>query len=284
MSEITRVRDEQYFRDLAEAIRKGYCTPIDLTTEDKDRLATMRQEIGGEVGKPLVVESIAGVMTISGGEVGSTYDVKLAVTEDGIAIVYTVVTEYRQNSVKPTTLVVLPGDIDTARKIVEATENHPHEMPTTGEMASVCDRLSKRLKPHLTAAERAAELMEMKGFELPPLAREFRDLMFSRHAACAEIAVTFEIYAQLEEGLEGQYDATNADYMAFAALQLEKAADKLTDKEPKEDLFAFLQGNVPEGWEIKASHMPKLSADQAESVMWYLEGDHGVQLVRESPA
>lgn len=37
-----------------------------------------------------------------------------------------------------------------------------------------------------------------------------------------------------------------------------------------EELHQFLQGNIPEGYRIKESTMPKLTADQAWTVIWYL--------------
>jgi hypothetical protein len=37
-----------------------------------------------------------------------------------------------------------------------------------------------------------------------------------------------------------------------------------------EALFNLLQGNVPEGHFIKKSHIPKLTPDQAWTVIWYL--------------
>ena len=42
------------------------------------------------------------------------------------------------------------------------------------------------------------------------------------------------------------------------------------DLERTEELFQFLQGNVPEGYTIRRGHLPKLTADQAWTVVWYL--------------
>jgi hypothetical protein len=44
------------------------------------------------------------------------------------------------------------------------------------------------------------------------------------------------------------------------------------DKDLKftEELFQFLQGNAPEGYKIRRGHMPKLTPDQAWTVVWYL--------------
>ncbi len=43
-----------------------------------------------------------------------------------------------------------------------------------------------------------------------------------------------------------------------------------SDLERTEELFAFLQGTKPEGYKISRGHMPKLTADQAWTVIWYL--------------
>ncbi len=47
---------------------------------------------------------------------------------------------------------------------------------------------------------------------------------------------------------------------------------KPTDLERTEELFAFLQGTVPEGFQIDP--VPKLTADQAWTVIWYLGEMH----------
>ena len=53
----------------------------------------------------------------------------------------------------------------------------------------------------------------------------------------------------------------------------------MTDKpdalEMTEELFAFLQGTVPEGIRLEDDAVPNLSADQAWSVVWYLGELHG---------
>ena len=43
-----------------------------------------------------------------------------------------------------------------------------------------------------------------------------------------------------------------------------------TDLEKSEELFQFLQGNMPDGYQITKSRRPKLTADQAWTVIWYL--------------
>lgn len=37
-----------------------------------------------------------------------------------------------------------------------------------------------------------------------------------------------------------------------------------------EELFSFLQGTSPDGYKIQRGHMPKLTPDQAWTVIWYL--------------
>ena len=37
-----------------------------------------------------------------------------------------------------------------------------------------------------------------------------------------------------------------------------------------DELFAFLQGTAPNGYKIPPAEMPKLSAEQAWTVIWYL--------------
>lgn len=46
--------------------------------------------------------------------------------------------------------------------------------------------------------------------------------------------------------------------------------EKPDDLERTEELFRFLQGTTPEGYKIKRSQLPKLTADQAWTVIWYL--------------
>ena len=48
-----------------------------------------------------------------------------------------------------------------------------------------------------------------------------------------------------------------------------KAREK-DDLERTEELFQFLQGKIPAGYRIRKSHMPKLTADQAWTAIWYL--------------
>ena len=47
-------------------------------------------------------------------------------------------------------------------------------------------------------------------------------------------------------------------------------SDKRNDLETTEELFAFLQGNVPATIHLECKDVPNLSADQAWSVIWYL--------------
>ncbi len=47
-------------------------------------------------------------------------------------------------------------------------------------------------------------------------------------------------------------------------------AEKPDDLQVVEELFAFLQGTVPDGHIIEADHVPKLTDDQAWTVIWYL--------------
>lgn len=42
------------------------------------------------------------------------------------------------------------------------------------------------------------------------------------------------------------------------------------DLKKTEELFEFLQGHKSEGYKIPRGHMPKLTADQAWTVVWYL--------------
>lgn len=49
---------------------------------------------------------------------------------------------------------------------------------------------------------------------------------------------------------------------------MSEANDK--DLERTEELFAFLQGTVPDRCIIARGHVPKLTADQAWTVIWYL--------------
>jgi hypothetical protein len=40
------------------------------------------------------------------------------------------------------------------------------------------------------------------------------------------------------------------------------------------DLFAFLQGEIPKGCSYKRKHQPKLTADQAWTVIWWLGNEY----------
>lgn len=42
------------------------------------------------------------------------------------------------------------------------------------------------------------------------------------------------------------------------------------DLERTQELYDFLRGNVPEGYLVDPSHQPKLTDDQAWTVIWYL--------------
>jgi hypothetical protein len=50
----------------------------------------------------------------------------------------------------------------------------------------------------------------------------------------------------------------------------EAVSDERTDLERTEELFAFLQGTVPEGYHILDDNVPRLTPDQAWTVIWYL--------------
>lgn len=55
--------------------------------------------------------------------------------------------------------------------------------------------------------------------------------------------------------------------------QMQSDYDSLRDKshlERTQELFAFLQGRIPEGYHIRRKKRPKLTADQAWTVIWYL--------------
>lgn len=47
-----------------------------------------------------------------------------------------------------------------------------------------------------------------------------------------------------------------------------------TELERTEDLFRFLRGEVPEGCKIQKRKMPKLTADQAWTVIWWLGNEY----------
>jgi len=46
--------------------------------------------------------------------------------------------------------------------------------------------------------------------------------------------------------------------------------EKIDPLEKTQEIFDFLQGKIPEGYFIKRKAQPKLSADQAWTVIWYL--------------
>jgi hypothetical protein len=48
------------------------------------------------------------------------------------------------------------------------------------------------------------------------------------------------------------------------------AEPKLDDLEKTQQLFDFLQGKIPEGYCIAKKNRPKLTADQAWTVIWFL--------------
>ena len=50
--------------------------------------------------------------------------------------------------------------------------------------------------------------------------------------------------------------------------------DKRDELERVEELFAFLQGQMPDDTHVAKSHRPKLSADQAWTVIWYLGNEY----------
>jgi hypothetical protein len=47
-----------------------------------------------------------------------------------------------------------------------------------------------------------------------------------------------------------------------------------TDLEKTEELFAFLQGEVPDGFKIADDYIPRLTAEQAWTAIWYLGEQH----------
>jgi len=47
-------------------------------------------------------------------------------------------------------------------------------------------------------------------------------------------------------------------------------SDPKNDLERTEELFAFLQGTLPDGYCIEPASMPMLTAEQAWTVIWYL--------------
>lgn len=51
---------------------------------------------------------------------------------------------------------------------------------------------------------------------------------------------------------------------------IDQPAQEKTQLERTEELFEFLQGRIPEGYSIPAQEIPRLDADQAWTVVWYL--------------
>lgn len=47
-------------------------------------------------------------------------------------------------------------------------------------------------------------------------------------------------------------------------------ADHRDDLERTEELFRFLQGDIPDGYKIPKCHVPTLTPEQAWMVVWYL--------------
>lgn len=47
-----------------------------------------------------------------------------------------------------------------------------------------------------------------------------------------------------------------------------------TDLERTQELFEFLQGEIPDGYRIKRQSVPKLTAEQAWTVVWYIQEQH----------
>lgn len=45
---------------------------------------------------------------------------------------------------------------------------------------------------------------------------------------------------------------------------------KKDELEKTQELFDFLKGKFPDGYKIRRAHRPKLTADQAWTVIWYL--------------
>lgn len=50
--------------------------------------------------------------------------------------------------------------------------------------------------------------------------------------------------------------------------------DPRSELERVEGLFSFLQGTCPEGCKIPPSHLPKLTPDQAWTVVWWLGSEY----------
>ena len=50
----------------------------------------------------------------------------------------------------------------------------------------------------------------------------------------------------------------------------DRTEKKPTDLEVVEELYRFLQGEIPEGYQIRDERLPRLTPDQAWTVVWYL--------------
>lgn len=48
-------------------------------------------------------------------------------------------------------------------------------------------------------------------------------------------------------------------------------SEEKDDLKQTEELFQFLQGNIPEGYRIAKKNVPKLTPDQAWTAIWYLQ-------------
>ena len=65
--------------------------------------------------------------------------------------------------------------------------------------------------------------------------------------------------------------AEDADVALFGKeREVMSGNSKCTDLELTEELFGFLQGRIPEGYQIPRKHRPKLTPDQAWTAIWYL--------------
>lgn len=49
---------------------------------------------------------------------------------------------------------------------------------------------------------------------------------------------------------------------------------ELDDLENSEELFEFLQGNIPSGYHLAAESIPRLTPEQAWTVIWYLQNKY----------
>lgn len=62
--------------------------------------------------------------------------------------------------------------------------------------------------------------------------------------------------------------------MSQPDLPLAEQTPERDELERTNELFAFLQGELPEGCKIARSHRPKLTADQAWTVIWWLGNEY----------